>query len=58
MAAIERPYRDYTKEKPVSDEIFQVYKSLFKYDKTELNPRMESVDESETNWKKEKISEN
>jgi serine/threonine protein kinase/formylglycine-generating enzyme required for sulfatase activity/cephalosporin-C deacetylase-like acetyl esterase len=47
--------RDFKHEKPVSDELFRVYKSLYSYDKTPLHAIIESVDETEE-WKKEKIS--
>ena len=53
-APIERPTRDYREEKPVSDEIFQIYKRMYAYDKTDLNPVIESVEEGDF-WKKEKI---
>lgn len=42
-------------QKPVSDEIFEVYKNLYAYDPAELNSRIESGSESK-DWKKEKIS--
>jgi dienelactone hydrolase len=47
--------RDYSKERPVSDEIFQVYKSQFQYDKSSLNAKIESRDDSPEDWIKEKI---
>jgi tRNA A-37 threonylcarbamoyl transferase component Bud32/dienelactone hydrolase len=47
--------RDYYKDKPVSDEIFQVYKSQFQYDKSALNAKIESRDDSPEDWIKEKI---
>jgi len=50
------PFRDYSQEKPVSDEIFQAYKSLYSYDKTELNPVIESTDETSKHWVMEKIT--
>ncbi|MBI3696238.1 MAG: protein kinase [Acidobacteria bacterium] len=50
--------RDYSKEKPVSDEVFRAYRSLYAYDRTDLNPVVESVDESSGFWRKEKISFN
>ena len=28
-----RPFRDFSKEKPVSDEVFRAYKGLYAYDK-------------------------
>jgi serine/threonine protein kinase/formylglycine-generating enzyme required for sulfatase activity/dienelactone hydrolase len=51
-------FRDYGKEKSVSDEIFRIYKGLFSYDKTELNPVIESSDDSSAFWIKEKITYN
>jgi serine/threonine protein kinase len=47
---------DITKEKPVPDPIFQVYKEQFSYDKTELNALVESRDESSEDWIKERLS--
>jgi serine/threonine protein kinase/cephalosporin-C deacetylase-like acetyl esterase len=47
--------RDYYKEKPVSDDVFQVYLDQFQYDKATLNPFIESIDESSADWIKEKI---
>ncbi len=48
--------RDIYKEKPVPDPIFQVYKEQFSYDKTDLNARVESRDESSEGWIKERIT--
>jgi serine/threonine protein kinase/formylglycine-generating enzyme required for sulfatase activity/dienelactone hydrolase len=49
--------RDFTNEKPVSDEIFNIYKQLYSYDKTELNPVIELKEEKQS-WIKERISFN
>lgn len=46
--------RDYNNLKPVSDEIFQVYKDLLKFEKRELNPVQIETSESEY-WNKETI---
>jgi len=48
--------RDLYKEKPVSDEVFKVFKSQFTYDKKDLNARIESRDESSSDWIEEKIT--
>ncbi len=56
LAAIPRAYRDFSKEKPVPENIFQVYKGLYNYDKTVLNPRTEAVDDGSEYWRKEKIT--
>ena len=59
---IERPItlsiRDYSIEKPVSEEIFNIYTSLYSYDKTDLNPEIEFVDDRSKDWKMQKISYN
>jgi hypothetical protein len=47
--------RDYNREKPVSDELFRVYKSLYSYDKTPLHAVVEFVEET-TDWKREKVT--
>lgn len=54
--AVEVPTRDYGKEKPVSDEVFSIYKRLYAYDKTELNAEIESEDDSAEDWVKQKIA--
>jgi serine/threonine protein kinase/cephalosporin-C deacetylase-like acetyl esterase len=48
--------RDYYKEKPVSDDVFQAYLDQFRYDKAVLNPVVESIDESSADRIKEKIT--
>ncbi|MFQ6110184.1 MAG: SUMF1/EgtB/PvdO family nonheme iron enzyme, partial [Candidatus Aminicenantales bacterium] len=48
--------KDFYKEKPVDDSIFQVYKEQFSYDKTDLNAQVESRDESSEDWITERIT--
>ena len=48
--------RDFYKEKPVPDAIFQVYKDQFFYGKMDLNDHVESRDESSEDWIREKVS--
>ncbi|HXZ19928.1 MAG TPA: protein kinase, partial [Candidatus Acidoferrales bacterium] len=48
--------RDYSKEKPVPDEIFRVYRGLYAYDKTPLNAAVESTDDGDSRWKGEKVT--
>ncbi len=48
--------KDFYKEQPVSDAIFQVYKEQYAYDKIALNDRLESRDESDDAWIHEHIS--
>jgi cephalosporin-C deacetylase-like acetyl esterase len=47
--------RDFNREKPVSDALFGVYKTLYSYDKTPLHPVVESAEETD-DWIREKIT--
>jgi tRNA A-37 threonylcarbamoyl transferase component Bud32/dienelactone hydrolase len=47
--------RDYSKQKPVSDEIFKVYKEQFAYDKTDLDARVEEKREN-PEWTQERVA--
>ena len=47
--------RDYRIERPASDQIFKVYKSLYSYDKTPLRAVVESS-QQKVGWKLEKIT--
>ncbi len=47
--------RNYGLEKPVSDQLFRAYKSMYSYDKTPLNAKVESIVETD-DWKEEKIT--
>jgi formylglycine-generating enzyme required for sulfatase activity/dienelactone hydrolase/predicted Ser/Thr protein kinase len=54
--AIWIPLRDYSKEKPVSDEVFNAYRSLYSYDRTPLNATIVSTDSSPESWTVQKIT--
>ena len=47
--------RDFSQEKPVSDEVFEAYKSLYTYDKTPLHAVVESTEQTE-DWTKQRIT--
>src|SRR5437016_10914181 len=47
--------RDYAKEKPVADAIFEVYRSLYAYDRTELKASIEAVEDSSDRFRREKV---
>ena len=51
-----REFRDYTKEKPVSDDAFRVVRSMYAAERGELQAKVESVDDSSMYWRKEKVS--
>jgi dienelactone hydrolase len=59
-AALERgishPIRDYSREKPVGDELFAAYARVYSYDRTPIAGRIESTDDSGQNWRRETIS--
>jgi serine/threonine protein kinase/formylglycine-generating enzyme required for sulfatase activity len=48
--------RNYSQEQPVSEQIYRVYRDLYAYDKTALNSVIQSTDESDADWTKEKIT--
>ena len=48
-------WRDYSAEKPASDEAFRTYTSLYSYDRTDLGAVVEKVEEDE-HWRRERIS--
>jgi dienelactone hydrolase len=50
--------RDYSKEKPVNEAIFKVFKNRFLYDNTALDAVIEKRDTSSQDWTVEKISFN
>ncbi len=56
QAPVTKPTRDYNKEKPVPDEVFRLYRSLYAYDPSALDSRVEGIDEENAYWKREKIS--
>jgi formylglycine-generating enzyme required for sulfatase activity/dienelactone hydrolase len=47
--------RNFALEKPVSEETFRVYRNFFSYDRTPLDARTESVDDTAPLWRKEKV---
>ena len=47
--------RDLTKEKPVNDQVFDAYKSLYSYDKLPLHATIESTEQT-ADWTRQKIS--
>ncbi len=56
LAAVLQTRRDYSKEKPASDQAFSIYKSLYDYDKKPLDPAVETVDDGNEYWTKQKVS--
>ena len=47
--------RDYSKEKPVNDQVFAAYKSLYSYDKTPVHATIEATQQTE-DWTRQRIT--
>ncbi len=47
---------DFTDEKPLSEEVFQVYRDQFSYDKDDLDAAIEERDAGSENWVKERVT--
>jgi dienelactone hydrolase len=48
-------FRDYEKERPVSDATFSIYRSIYSHDKTPLDAKTESYEET-PDWRTETVS--
>jgi dienelactone hydrolase len=48
--------RNYLAERPVADELFNAYRTVFDYDPRPLDARVESRDDSNPDWIKERVS--
>ena len=48
--------RDFSKETPVSDVVFEGFRRMYDYDRTPLNTRLESRDSSSPDWTREKVT--
>ena len=55
---LEAAHRNYANERPVADDAFRIYGNFYVYDKTTLDPAVESVDDSSQYWKIEKVTFN
>ncbi len=47
---------DYRNAKPVPDAVFRIYQGLYSYDRTPLDAKIEAVDDSSRDWRRERIS--
>jgi hypothetical protein len=56
LAPIKDTGSDFADVRPISDEIFRIYADLYAYDRTPLNSRTESVDETSAHWKEEIVT--
>jgi dienelactone hydrolase len=60
VAVASRPavaaHRDFARERPVSEGIFQVYRRLYDYDRTPLHAVLEQSDSSAADWIRERVT--
>jgi eukaryotic-like serine/threonine-protein kinase len=56
LAPVRRTFRDYSLEKPVGDEAFQIIRSVYAYAPRELKATVDDIDDSSPYWRKEKVS--
>ncbi len=56
LKPIVRQLRDYSKEKPASDDAFAALKRFYTCESGELKSAVDAVDESNGDWRKEKVS--
>jgi dienelactone hydrolase len=47
---------DYRNVKPVPDSVFRIYESLYSYDRTPLDAKVESEDDSSPYWRRQRIT--
>ena len=57
-SALSFTVRDVTKEKPVSDKVFTVFKSLYRYDAAPLEAVLDLADENTELWIRQKVTFN
>jgi formylglycine-generating enzyme required for sulfatase activity/tRNA A-37 threonylcarbamoyl transferase component Bud32 len=53
---IELPHRDYLTERPVTDEVFEVFRNRFAYDRKPLNATVQATDSSHVDWVKQRVA--
>ncbi len=54
----DRQIRDYSREKPVPDAVFDAYRSMYAYDRTPLNAKVEPAEDTSNYWKHELVTFN
>ncbi len=54
--AIEEPVYDFNLEAPVDDATFEIYRGLYAYDPSDLDARIDAVDDSHPHWRREILS--
>jgi dienelactone hydrolase len=57
-AAVSFERADYRKFKPVPDRVFEMYERMYAYDRTPLDVKLESEDDSSPYWRQQRVSFN
>jgi eukaryotic-like serine/threonine-protein kinase len=52
---IVRAFRDFSKERPVSDQVFAAYRRMYDYDRTKLNAVVDTARQETDDWIREKV---
>ena len=53
---IVRAARDFSKVKPATDQVFQLYRAMYAYDKRPLDAKVEEIMQDTADWTKQKIT--
>src|SRR5262249_16139579 len=53
---IVRVFRDFSKLRPVSDQVFAAYRRMYDYDRTKLNAVVDTTHEETDDWVRQKVS--
>jgi formylglycine-generating enzyme required for sulfatase activity/dienelactone hydrolase len=56
VGPVERFARDYARERPVGDDVFNALASLYSYDAADLRPSVDAIDEGTEHWRVERVS--
>jgi hypothetical protein len=58
VAPVEPVLREFAHMPPVSDEVFAAYRRFYSYERTELRPIVEEVDDTALHWRQERVTFN
>ncbi|HXB72548.1 MAG TPA: protein kinase, partial [Candidatus Acidoferrales bacterium] len=56
LAPMEPSGRDYSREKPVSDDVFRGFQALYTYEHRDPEGRIDSVDNASADWTRQRVS--
>jgi formylglycine-generating enzyme required for sulfatase activity/dienelactone hydrolase len=54
--AVARAFRDFAKVRPVTDQVFAVYRRMYDYDRTSLNAVVDTAREETDDWIRERVT--